>query len=381
MMFFPKQCKGNWPGEKRKFAYNQRMDSTADMPLVSVVIPSYNGSRHLETCLRSLSIQTFRAFEIIVVDNASTDGSAALVSRLAPGSAVLSNAVNLGFAGAVNAGIKASRCQWVAVLNNDTEVAPEWLAQTVSAMGRHPDAAFFASRILDFRRRDRLYSAGDCFLRAGIGYRRGQELADRDEYRRECEIFAACGCGAIYRKSVLESVMGFDEDFFAYLEDVDLGLRLRAAGHRGYFVPGAEIFHVGGGTSGGEFSPLAVRLRTRNALLLIAKDLPVSVLWRCAPMIIAAQIFWAGRVVSRRRVLSYLGGLAGVLPLLPRVLRRRRQLRPLWRRSGARFWSDIVSSEELARRDFPVSPAPGASLFLRLYFRLFRKPGPLMDAA
>ncbi len=357
------------------------MQPSASTPLVSVIIPNYNGATYLETCLRSLSRQTFRGFETIVVDNGSTDDSVAVTSRVMPAATVLRNPANLGFAAAVNAGVRSAAGVWVAILNNDTEVAPEWLAETVSARDRHPDAAFFASRILDFSRRDRVYSAGDCFLRAGIGYRRGQELADDDDYRRECEVFSACGCGAIYSKAALQSCGGFDEGFFAYLEDVDLGLRLRAAGHKGYFVPGAEVYHVGGATSGGEFSPLAVRLRTRNALLLILKDLPGPVLLRCAPMILAAQAFWAARVLRRGRLLSYLLGLVGVLPLVGAALDGRHTLRPLWRASGRRLWNEILSSEELARRDFTVRGKRGTSVFLRLYFRVFRTPRPLLDTA
>ncbi len=353
------------------------MHPSAGWPLVSVIIPNYNGAAYLETCLRSLSRQTFRRFETIVVDNASTDDSAAVTSRVLPDATVLRNPANLGFAAAVNVGVRAAAGEWVAILNNDTEVTAEWLAETVAARERHPDAAFFASRILDFRQRDRVYSAGDCFLRAGIGYRRGQELTDDVEYRTECEVFAACGCGAVYRKSTLLSSGGFDEDFFAYLEDVDLGLRLRAAGHKGYFVPAAAVYHVGGGTSGGEFSPLAVRLRTRNALLLVLKDLPGPMLLRCSPMIVTAQVFWAARVLRRGCLLSYLRGLAGVFPLIPAALEGRRRLRPIWRSSHGRLWSAILLSEELARRDFTARRRPGTSAFLRLYFRIFRKPRPI----
>jgi GT2 family glycosyltransferase len=357
------------------------MDANAERPFISVIIPNYNGAAYIETCVHSLLRQTFRNFEIIIVDNASSDGSAARATALAPSAKLLRSATNLGFAAAVNSGVAAARGEWVALLNNDTEVSASWLAECVAGIERHADAAFLASRILDFRERDRVYSAGDCFLRAGIGYRRGQELEDRDEFHVECEVFAPCGCSALYRKSVLQAVGGFDESFFAYLEDVELGLRLRAAGHKGYFVPGAEVFHVGGGTSGGEFSPLAVRLRTRNALLLILKALPGRILLCCAPMILTSQLFWVARVIARKRLLSYLLGLAGVLPLAPQALRHRRELRRLWKESRGRLWTDIVRSEELARRDFRVPAAQRASLFLRLYFRVFRKPAPLLDAA
>ena len=238
------------------------MNSAPDLPLISVVIPNYNGADYLERCLRSLAAQTYRNFEIVLVDNASQDESVRIAQSVAPGAIIILQQRNTGFAGGANAGIKASGGEWVAILNNDTELSPEWLSECAAAIRRRPEAAFFACRILEFAGRDRLFSAGDCFLRAGIGYRRGQQQGDRKEFHVECEVFSASGCAALYRKTVLEELAGFDERFFAYLEDVDLGLRLQSAGYTGFYIPRAEVYHHGGATSGGEFSRLSVRLRT-----------------------------------------------------------------------------------------------------------------------
>ncbi len=340
-------------------------------PLVSVVIPNYNGAGIIEACLASLQRQTYRKVEILVVDNASRDDSIEIIRRLAPQAIVRSQKANLGFAGGVNAGVRTARGEWIAVLNNDTEVAANLLEEVVSAIDRHPDAAFLACRILDFDNRERLYSAGDCFLRAGLGYRRGQELPDCPRYHQEKEVFSASGCAAIFRKSVFEKVGGYDERFFAYLEDVDLGLRLQAAGYRGYFIPKAEVFHRGGATSGGEFSPLAVRLRTRNAVLVFLQNLPARVFWRCLPTIAAGQAAWLFRAAIRGRLWSYLRGLAGVLPLVSAALVRRRSLQPLWRESPNRLWEAIQRSESMAREDFSPGNIEINSLFLKWYFRLF----------
>jgi len=345
------------------------MNSTANLPLISVVIPNYNGAGFLSGCLRSLLSQTYQEMEIIVVDNASEDASLEVARAAAPRAVLLRQDRNLGFAGAVNQGVRASRGNWVAVLNNDTVVAPGWLAEFARAIQEHPDAAFFACRILDSANRRRVFSAGDCYLRAGIGYRRGQELEDRPEFRRECPIFAASGCAALYRKDVLEEVGGFDEHFFAYLEDVDLGLRLQTAGHRGYYLPQAEVYHHGAGTSGGEFSRLAVRLRTRNALLLLFKSVPGRYLLRCLPMIGLAQLSWIGRVLMHGRLGSYLIGLGEAFALAPAMIGKRARMRPAWRSSGQRFWREILNSESMARRDF--GPDGSGSLFLKWYFRIF----------
>ena len=347
------------------------MNSTSNLPLVSIVIPNYNGARYLEGCLRSLLLQSYSKMEIVVVDNASDDPSAAIVRAAAPAALLIQQTRNLGFAGGVNAGVRASHGDWIAVLNNDTEADKNWLAECIRAIQDHPDAAFLACRVLDFANRERVYSAGDCYLRAGIGYRRGQEQRDGQEFLRECEIFSASGCAALYRRSVFEEAEGYDENFFAYLEDVDLGLRLQAAGFRGYYAPEAVVFHHGAGTSGGEFSPLAVRLRTRNALLLLLKSVPVGFLARCLPMILAAQLSWFLRAAAHMQLASYFTGLSEASRLAPAMIRARARLRPHWRDARREFWQAIVRSESLARRDFASNKERSSSLFLKWYFRIF----------
>jgi GT2 family glycosyltransferase len=347
------------------------MNSTSNLPRISIVIPNHGGAAYLERCLKSLAAQACPEMEIVVVDNASRDRSAECTRAVAPEAILLQQDRNLGFAGGANAGIRAAQGEWVAVLNNDTEVASGWLSACMRAIQDHPEASFFACRILDFNHRGWIYSAGDCFLRAGLGYRRGQEQEDREGFRKEMPIFSACGCAALYRRSVLKELGGFDERFFAYLEDVDLGLRLQAAGHCGYYVPSAEVYHHGAATSGGEFSPLSVRLRTRNALLLPLKSLPVRILFRCLPMIITAQLSWLYRAAVHGKLVSYIRGLGGALLLAPAVIRDRAVIRPHWRRAGRQLWQSILRSENLARDDFVLPRAESASWFLKWYFRFF----------
>lgn len=347
------------------------MTSVSSAPQISIVIPNYNGAAYLEKCLSSILRQARPAKEILFVDNASTDESVLVAQRVAPTARILRQQHNLGFAGGANAGIRHAQGDWIAILNNDTEVAAAWLGECAAAIERHPDAAFLACRILDYKKRHFVFSAGDCILRAGIGYRRGQELPDCSRYDEEIEIFSACGGAALYRKSALEESEGFEELFFAYLEDVDLGLRLQAAGRCGYYAPLAVVYHHGAATSGGEFSPLAVRLRTRNSILLLVKSMPGRVLWRCLPMILAAQASWFVRTMLRGRGLSYLRGIMGAFPMLPEMLKRRTRLRLYWRSSVSRLWQSILRSEALAREDFLGASGDRISSFLKWYFKLF----------
>ncbi len=347
------------------------MSAPSSPPLVSVAIPNYNGARHLENCLRALLNQTYPRIEILVADNGSADESVQIVERTAPLATFLRLSRNRGFSGAVNEGIRMARGEWVAVLNNDTEADPGWLAECMAAAERHPRAAFLASRILEFDDRNRIFSAGDCFLRAGVGYRRGQERLDCEEFHSETEIFSACGCAALYRRTALEERGGFDESFFAYLEDVELGVRLRIAGHAGWYVPTAVVYHHGGATSGGEFSPLAVRLRTRNAILLIMKSLPGRIVLRCALPVIFTQAFWLARVLRHFRLWSYLRGLIGVLPRTAEMLRARGPLSHIGKRPAEDLWKEILRSESQARAGAATRPGDRPSLFLKWYFGLF----------
>jgi GT2 family glycosyltransferase len=348
------------------------MNSTTNLPLISVIIPNHNRAAFLANCLRSLHSQNYPYTEIIVVDNASQDESLEVARTVFPTAILISNNRNLGFAGGVNTGIRSALGDWVAVLNNDTEVAENWLFECARAIEDHPDAGFFACRILQFSDPHRVYSAGDCYLRAGIGYRRGQDLQDREDFRRERRIFSASGCAALYRKEILEDLGGFDDRFFAYLEDVDLGLRLQSAGYHGYYLPRAEVFHHGGATSGGEFSQMAVRLRTRNSLLLLLKSTPWRFLVRCFPMILLAQLWWMFRVLAHHRVGSYLRGIAEACLLVPAMIRDRAKMRPSWKSSMRGVWEEILNSESLAHEDF-VAGSEQSSVFLKYYFRLFGK--------
>jgi GT2 family glycosyltransferase len=347
------------------------MNSSENLPRISVVIPNHNGAGYLEACLRSLLAQPSEKLEIVVVDNASVDQSVEMVTSLAPKALLLKESRNLGFAGGVNEGIRAAHGEWIAVLNNDTELALDWLAECIRGIQTHPQAAFFACRILDFGDRTRIYSAGDCFLRGGIGYRRGQELQDREDFHQECEIFSASGCAALFRREVLAKIGAYDERFFAYLEDVDLGLRIQAQGHHGFYLPRAVVYHHGAATSGGEFSPLAVRLRTQNALLLLLKNMPMRIIFRCLPMVILTQLSWLARVIVQGRLGSYIRGLGGACRHASAMIRERNGLEPVASDRRREFWNRIRQSESMARKDFERPAKERISLFLKWYFRLF----------
>lgn len=293
-------------------------------------------------CLRSLRRQTFRDFETVLVDSASTDGSVELVGESFPEIRTVSLRENRGFSGAVNAGIESSEAEFVALLNNDTEQDPGWLSALVRSAERYPGAGLFASKLVDFGDRRRLDGAGDALRRSGLPYRLGHGELDRGQFEREEFVFGACAAAALYRRSVFEEIGLFDEDFFAYCEDGDLSFRAQLVGHRCLYVPDAVVYHVGGASTGGKRSATATRLGTRNGLLLLVKNLPTSLLWRLLPSIVLGQL-------SRLLVVSlspggpkaHLEGLAGAWRLLPKMLKKRSRIQ------GARLVSDAYLRELL----------------------------------
>ncbi len=296
------------------------------LSLVSVVIPNWNGARHLPVCLESLRSQTYSHIETIVADNGSSDGSLELLAERYPWVQVLALGKNRGFAGACNAGIRAAHGEFIALLNNDTEADPRWLEEVVAAFGRHPEAGIVASKMLLFDQRDTFHTAGDFYRLDGIPGNRGVWEKDVGQYDREEYVFSACGGSAVYRKAMLDQIGLLDEDFFFSCEDVDLAWRAQLAGWRCVYAPRAVVYHKLSATGGG---PTASFYDGRNFIYLLVKDYPGD-LWRVhwlailraqLRITIAALRAWRGRE-ARARLRGQLAGLCHI----PRLLARRRMV-------------------------------------------------------
>lgn len=295
-------------------------------PLVSVIIPSYNGMAHLPTCLASLCAQTYTPLEIILVDNGSTDESVAYVRRAFPTIHLIALPQNQVFVGAVNRGIRTARGELIALLNNDTAAEPQWLSELVSALLSEPHAGMAASKMRLFQQRDTLHNAGDAVGLDGRPRNRGVWQKDEGQYDGERFVFAPCGGAALYRRTMLDAIGWFDEAFIAYCEDVDLAWRAQLAGWRCVYAPRAVVYHKLSATGGGALSSYFVG---RNELWVIAKNFP-SALWRKHwRRILAAQwqvtrealCAWRG-AAARARLRGQLAGLWG----LPQMLRQRRAI-------------------------------------------------------
>lgn len=244
------------------------------MQVVSVVIPNFNGMAYLDGVLSSLERQTIDNFEVILVDNGSTDGSCAFVAAEYPWVHMIQLPENYGFSRAVNEGIRVSRSPYVLLLNNDTEVKCDFLEEMVAALRRHKKAFSCQAKMIQFHDRDRMDDAGNYYCALGWAFARGKGK-DIDRYEKEQKIFSTCAGAAIYRKKVLERIGEFDEEHFAYLEDLDIGYRARIQGYENWYAPKAKVYHVGSGTSGSRYNQFKIRYSSRNNIYLIYKNMPV----------------------------------------------------------------------------------------------------------
>jgi GT2 family glycosyltransferase len=247
-----------------------------EKPLVSVIIPNLNGREILGVCLRSLERQTFKDFEVVIVDNGSTDGSVESVRNEFPWlGTIIENQTNLGFAKACNQGIEGSGGDLIALLNNDTEAHPDWLSELVTAAEANPEAGMFASKTLLFDKRDTIDTAGHLIYRDGLNRGRGRLEVDSGQYDTKTDIFFPSGCAGLYRRKMFDEIGLFDEHHFAYGDDIDIGIRGRLAGWTCVFVPGAVVYHMYSATTG-KYSPAKLYLVERNRLWVVLKYFPMK---------------------------------------------------------------------------------------------------------
>ncbi len=283
------------------------------LPWIDVVIPNFNGRAMLADCLASLDRQTYRQWQVTVVDNGSDDDSVAYLRTNYPQVRLLAWATNAGFAAAVNAGIRAGSHPLVFLLNNDTELEQDCLEQLVRIAEVEGGFDYFAPKMLSYHQRDRLDGAGEGYLRGGAGYRLGTMELDGDCYDFPRQVFGACGGAALYRRALFTRIGWFDEDFFAYLEDVDLNVRANRAGCRCFYVPLARVYHIGSATTGSKFNELTIQLSSRNSLFVLAKNYPLALLLRFAPVIAIYQVCWLLFVIKKGQLRPYLAGICAAL--------------------------------------------------------------------
>lgn len=323
-------------------------EGTSD-PFFSILIVNYNGGAYVQKALDSLARQTYRDFEVILIDNASADGSIDdLDSADLPAFTLLAEADNHGYAGGMNRAAARAKGTWLVGLNPDAVASPDWLAEIAAGIGRHPETHLFATAQYSLDDPRLLDGAGDAYLIFGIPWRGGFGRP-ADELPGEGECFSPCGAGAVYQRQVFEDAGGFDERFFCFCEDVDLGFRLKLAGERCIFLPRAIIHHVGGGLSG-RTSDVTTYYGYRNRIWAYAKNMPSPLFWLSLPghVVLSAYLLLRA-VMTGRGGVTWRGMRDGIRDAaeVRRAGKAARQQRRIsnWALARSMAWNPFVMSQ------------------------------------
>jgi GT2 family glycosyltransferase len=322
------------------------------MPRVSIIIVNHNGGGLLRECLASVAAQTVRDFEAIVVDNGSTDGSLEGAADVLAGATVLRLGRNTGFARGNNEGIAAAGGELVVTLNNDARLAPGCLAALVGAADRHPEAGMLAPKTLVTTDPSRLDSAGLLIYADGVNRPRGWLELDGAAFAREEEVVFPCASVALYRRAMLDDVGGFDDDYFLYLEDADLGMRGRLRGWGSVYVPGAVAYHLKSSTAGKHSKVKAYHVE-RNRVFNLIKHAPL-------PIVLLSPLFTAYRYALQAFAALTKRGASGgfvrdyshreLLGILARAYRDALKMAPaMWRKRRAIYRTRRISKAQIYR--------------------------------
>jgi GT2 family glycosyltransferase len=301
--------------------------------MISIVIPNFNGLEHLKTCYPSLLKQTYKDWNLVLVDNGSSDDSVNYTKSFFTSSHTIQLNKNTGFAKAVNEGIKYSlnntSIDYILLLNNDIELEPDFLQQSIDTFKLKPDVSTVAVKMMNYFNRDIIDDAGD-FIKANGGspLARGHGQKDTGQYNKSEYIFGACAGAAFYRKNIFEKTGLFDEDFFAYYEDIDFSFRLQLMGFKCFYQPNAVCYHKRGGTSSVATHGFQTEMCERNLILMRYKNYPFSILILYQPLFFAARLkryysflrFHSFKIFLRA-VKGYLRGSALLIFQIPKRFR------------------------------------------------------------
>lgn len=319
---------------------------------ITVVIVNWNGGDMLEQCMTSLMRQSRCPSRILVIDNDSADGSADRVRHF-EGVEVRSAGANLGFARANNLAIRECDTDFVALLNPDAFPDTDWLASLLRAARAYPDVAAFGSRQMVHGTENTLDGIGDVYHFSGLIWRDGHGRSRSEADDVNGEIFSPCAGAALYRRDALVDVGGFDEDYFCYVEDVDLGFRLRLAGYKSMYVADSVVHHVGSACSGGQHSDFAVYHGHRNLVWAFVKNMPGALFWILLPAHLLLNVVTLMHFALRGQGAVMLRAKRDALRGIPSAWRKRRGIQARRRASVLDIWrvldKRLIPSRRLSR--------------------------------
>jgi len=300
----------------------QESDSITVPPQVSIIILNWNGQEYLPRCLDAIAKQTFTDYEVIIIDNASTDHSVDHIEQRWPGFQVVRLKENLGFAIANNLGANMARGNWVALLNNDAYPRPEWLENMVKAIQNYPTYSFFASCMLQANNPNLVESAGDTYHISGLAWPRSRNALYENVRLETEEVFSACAAAALYKREAFLQVGGFNEKFSSHHEDVDLGFRLRLQGYRCLFVSEAIVLHVGSASYGAQSDRVVYQVN-RNLVWSFITNMPGSLFWKYLPAHIFSNLIFLFYYTFRNQAGAIWRAKLDAIRGLPAAIRER----------------------------------------------------------
>ena len=318
----------------------------------TLIIVNWNSWDLLSRCLEKLKAQTFQDFTVLVIDNASEQPAPPGLLASYPNVRLIQNQSNVGFAPANNQAFALlGDTEWVVLLNPDAFPEPDWMQRLIDAAEENPGYSMFASRQLMDGNRHLLDGDGDAYHISGLVWREGHGRNQSEAKYELQEVFSPCAAAGLYRKDAFISAGGFDEDFFCYVEDVELGFRMRLMGHRCLLVPGAVVHHIGSATSGGQQSDFSVYHGHRNLVWAYVKNMPGWLFWACLPLHLAMNLLTVGVFVWRGKGRVILSAKRDALLGLPKMWRKRQETQKRRVASVGEIWRALDKRIIPGRRD------------------------------
>ena len=294
------------------------------MDIISIIIPSHNRHDLLGKCIFSILKQRNACYEIIIVDNGSCEKFVPIVAS--PQIRYIRLDRNEGFSKAVNIGIKEAKGKYIAILNNDTELDNCWIDNIFKAFAENPDILFITSKIIRYNNREMIDDVGNIILPYGKVYKIGYNERDNGQYKKARVVFGASGAASAFRREFFEIVGFFDEDFFAYLEDIDLSFRANLLGLKCLYVPDAVVYHIGSATTGSTYNKFTVYYLGRNTFNVIVKNFPARLIllnfFKILAFFCALQLFFFIKGLGG----CYFRGIISAAGMLKRMIEKRKYI-------------------------------------------------------
>ncbi len=342
---------------------------------VTIAIPSLHRPDLTARSIEFIQQQTLPAseWEIVVIENEARP-DAMLPDPLPPNTRRIELPTNEGTTGSINRAVAATESRYVLLLNNDIELTPDYIEKLVRALDADPKLGFSTGKLLRATQRTHLDGAGDAMLMAGAAYRLGNLDADNGRFDRSMPVITGCGAAVLYRREVFVAAGGLDLEFFAYLDDLDLGLRAQLLGFDGLYLPDAVAYHIGSATLGDTLHPRVIEYLTRNQIYLLVKNYPRPVLRHLLSRIVVYQGMWLLFALRNRALGAYSRGWIGAFRGMANMQTKHRKLMAQRRITDAEFRSRVRDSERQVYDWHQSRPIQVRSALLNFYFRVFGKP-------